>query len=80
MARDYDIKLPLTVPDWAVGGVVTALVGADVWFKLPADIAERINKAATAGTELVVSKADLDRLDDATWAAVNEKIPDTLRK
>lgn len=69
--RVYNFALPAHFGSWQVWAGMKIHGGNPAWKKLPTDFRQRIEHVAeTAGSELLVTKDDLDKLDDATWGEV----------
>lgn len=75
MARTYRIELPYTIPSWMLGFAITRINRANLWTSLSHDLATKVNHAAKNGTDLIVTKDDLDALSDETWAALDALLP-----
>ena len=74
-ARDYSqINLPYVVAAWKVGFAIQMIVQAGMWEKLPEAIAIKINTAYRNGTDLVVTKADLENLPDDAWEYLHSRL------
>jgi len=68
--RSYEFDIPVHINGFYAGFVPSKLAEANLWNPLPNSVQDKMNDAATHGTELVLTKEDLDSIDDHTWSGI----------
>jgi len=68
--RSYPHELPLNIPSFYVRVLEGKIVDAGLWSELPIPLLNRLEAARINGTGEGITQADLDSIDDKTWAKV----------
>lgn len=72
-ARTYNFKLPYTVPEWEVEmGGYAKIRNSTLWAKLPVALRVKAAAAYEGSTDFVLTQADCDSIDDATWDGLSQ--------
>lgn len=75
MARDYaGIEFPIVVPEWKVSWGYSGFEASGLLAKLPGALQEKVNAAYNDSTDLTITQAECDSIDDQTWAELREKL------
>jgi len=74
MSREYNFKFPVVLSGFIVSFIPGQLVEKGLWDRLPHNLLHKINDAAESWNNLVLTKEDLDEIDDATWLQIAELI------
>ena len=67
--RKYPFTLPIHLSGMEAGGAVYMLKENNVWEKIPKSIQEKL-ESASFWTGVDIHKADLDRIDNKTYAVI----------
>lgn len=70
MARNYNHEFPINIPSFYVRILEGKIVDAGLWSELPVKLLNRLETARKNGTGEAITQADLDSIDDKTWAKV----------
>jgi hypothetical protein len=78
--RIYDFPLPYVMTATIVFYAVPELQREGAFSRLPQDIQERLLKARDQWHSLRITADDLNRIDDATWTRIAQKLGLKWRK
>jgi hypothetical protein len=73
-SRHYNFEVPVHISGFYAGFVPGKLQEAKLWDPLPNSVKWTMYNAAESHSELVLTKADLDSIDDHTWAAIYQLV------
>jgi hypothetical protein len=78
ISRHYNFEVPVHISGFYASFVPGKLVAANLWKPLPNHVKQTMTLAASSMSELVLTKADLDSIDDHTWAAIYQLVQQYL--
>ena len=76
MAHDYTgIDFPIVVQEWKVEwGGFSQFKASGLLAKLPPALQKKVQLAYNNSTDLTITQADCDTIDDPTWAELRAKL------
>ena len=75
MTRDYTgITFPIVVSSWKIEWGFSQFQNSGLLAKLPDALQKKVQLAYDNSTELTITQADCDTIDDPTWAELRAKL------
>ena len=75
MARDYaGIDFPIIVPHWKIAWGFAEFKNSGLLGKLPDALQKKVVLAYDNATDLAITQADCDTIDDETWVELRDKL------
>ena len=74
MGRKYNFELPITIGSFKASFVPGILKDDGLWDHVPQDIQDKF--VNSGWNDVVITKEDLDELDNVTWNKLKKKFAD----